>query len=81
MRETDYPFESRKSRGTVLKQCRDTEIWYYMAPYINKIKNFNFQNIQELCINRKQFLGSLQFAGIPKTFPGNAQIITDQIRS
>lgn len=28
----------------VIEQCRHTEVWKDMEPYVNRIKNFNFQN-------------------------------------
>ena len=38
---------SVQERGRIRKmieQCRHTEIWKDMEPYVNRIKNFNFQN-------------------------------------
>lgn len=38
---------SAQERGRIRKmieQCRRTEIWKEMEPYVNRIKNFNFQN-------------------------------------
>ena len=38
---------SAQERGRIRKmieQCRHTEIWKDMEPYVNRIKNFNFQN-------------------------------------
>lgn len=39
-----FDAQERGKIKKVIEQCRHTEIWKDMEPYVNRIKNFNFQN-------------------------------------
>ena len=39
-----FDTQERGKIKKVIEQCRHTEMWKDMEPYVNRIKNFNFQN-------------------------------------
>lgn len=39
-----FPIAERMNLRSAVRQCSGTQMWRHMEPYVNKIKNFNYQN-------------------------------------